>query len=90
MMKTLAACASTHGGQQGLTGYNSGADTVHCTQVSCEVTGDVSAVGTLRTLIGLLPRVSDHVSRQQKLFIKPVELPSTLRARQGRGQVPRA
>lgn len=90
MVQTLATGAGAHRGQKGLGRHNIGTGTVHSAKVSCEIAGDISTVRTLRTLVGFLPRVGDHVSSQEKLFVKPVKLPATLRARQGRRQVPRA
>ena len=87
-MKTLAACTSAHWRQERLARYNS-SSTVYSAQVSCKITGHISTVRAPRTLIGLLSCVSDHMACQKKLFIKPMELPSTMRAWQRRSQVPR-
>lgn len=87
-MLTQGACTGAHRGQKRLSRHKIGTSTVYSAKMSGEITGDVCTVRTLRALVRFLPRVCDHVSGQQKLFVKPMKLPATLRAWQGRCQVP--
>lgn len=83
MVKTLVTCAGAHRRQKGLGRHKIRTGTVHSAKMSCKITGDISTVRTLRALVGFFPCVSDHVSGQQKLFVKPMKLPATLGAWQG-------
>lgn len=56
-------CTGAHRGQKGLGRHKIGTGTVHSAKMSCEITGDICTVRTLRALVGFLPSVRDHVSR---------------------------